>query len=145
MRYRDMNLDLARARRLDLQETKENTEDLAAGARGKKITATYDGTYTAALVHLRQLRIDLKGHVIRRTLFSTDNNGNEISGMKRYTEHLLQAPLYPREAAILENTTRTLLNQTKEEKRKNKAGVRFCFSLCPTVDRANRMYRKRSI
>jgi hypothetical protein len=48
--------------------------------------------------------------VIRRTIYSTDNNGNRISGLQPFQEHLLVLQLYPAEMENIDSIAKDMIS-----------------------------------
>lgn len=117
LNFRDMVTRINRGKKLDLTNRATSFKEMHSAASAASADASAGASadasgvtnmYKASLQDLMVLRDRLGGYVIRRTLFSKDNEGKPLSGMEMFAEIALLVRPYPHEAVILENTARHL-------------------------------------
>lgn len=112
--------DLGKAQRLDRKVARDpTTDDLEVGVT-RSTEEGVSNVLKASLKWIKVLRKWCADYVIRRTVYSLDNHGNPISGVKPYRDHLLLMPLLPAESEAHARMVEEFLEQGASETVKNR-------------------------
>jgi len=111
----EMDRELKAATRRDRKARKEDGEDedmvrRTIHGKGKK---EVESEFESAMIKwIHTIREGFAPSVIRRTVFSVDDEGNRISGLPPFVEHPLVLSLYDHELGNLDRIAEELLSDT---------------------------------
>ena len=112
--------DLGKAQRLDRKVARDpTTDDLEVGVT-RSTEEGVSNVLQASVKWILILRKWCAGYVIRRTVYSKDNDGKPISGMIPHRDHLLLMPLLPAESEAHARMVEEFLEQGASETVKNR-------------------------
>lgn len=115
---REMVAKIAQAHRRDLKAAREVNEMEVSDLRSTSQEQT--SVLQTSISWITLLRKWCADYVIRRTVYSVDNEHKPISGVKPYKSHLLAMPLLPAERTAHEQMVAEFLENGTSESTKNR-------------------------
>jgi superfamily II DNA or RNA helicase len=115
-----------------LKENSEGAERVTRIARGEQVDDDSE-TKDVVVKWLKRIRHDYKGHIIRRTGDSKDNNGKSVSDIIPMQEHRLVVSLYPAEQKHIEHIAERL-SKDKPQGGAMFAGGKVSFKIIPNYN-----------